>query len=379
MTRETVVELDVSKWPFPGKLNGDKSSISAKLGVLWRAAKFLEATPAAFATAPSISDAYERLEASWKDRELEQADPRGELLTAHAHHLANILNNLSEHPRAVLRSEHRMLKLQNVRRTDSKTLRWLSAQPGRNTAERAGARQRIKAPKRYETISTLENRVLRAFAALTVRETRAWLGAHDRMAASRLVIEAHQNRARRVEALLRIHGVQEAQPPVKPNFPLRFDVRYREIFRAWNELLRLRERTELEWMWQHRTFMELLSVRAAMKLREAAHRIKGCGMLAHAPVLGAKEIPNQGKYLAHSGVEGILLVSRRTEGQVVAFCCGDGVKMIGAVADTEHASSLWWNVSGTPTEGEALVGELPWTECDSWDCRLEKWAKGAIS
>ena len=241
----------------------------ARANQLRRSARVLDAAPSAFATEPSIGAAYHKLEELWNDQSLAEGDPRGELLARHARQLRGVLEDLGARPRAVLGTEHRLLKLQTVRRTDSKTLRWLSAQPGRNTAERAGARQRIKAPKRFETIEVLENRVLRAFAALTMREAASWL---DRAGdiASRSLVEAHSLRARRIEAILRERGVPEARPPVRPNFALRFDPRYREIWRAWLELRSQSTATESQWMWQHRTFTELLGLRAAMKLHQAA-------------------------------------------------------------------------------------------------------------
>ena len=158
---DTKIVLDIASWSEPKEHRP-----------LRRAAKILEAAPVVFATESSTSAAYERLNAIWNDETLEKGDPLGELLTEHAKKLVLVLEALRAHPRAVLRTEQRMIKLQDVRRTNAKTLRWLSAQPGRNTAERAGARQRIKAPKSYESIATLENRVLLAFAALTVRETK---------------------------------------------------------------------------------------------------------------------------------------------------------------------------------------------------------------
>ena len=254
----------------------------------------------------------------------------------------------------MLRTEHRMLKLQTVRRTDAKTLRWLSAQPGRNTAERAGARQRIKAPRRYETIATLENRVLRAFAALTVREAKSWL-ADPGTGAARAIIEAHQLRARRIETILRDRLVPEARPPVRPNFPLRFDPRYREIWRAWLELRERSAATELEWMWQHRTFMELLGLRGAMKLHQAARDRPDGGTLAHAPVLRAKSQPNQGRYLGDMGIRGTFGIARTRSVQTIEYRTGDDSGPLGAIATAGAGAEVWWDAQDNQT-GENWFG-----------------------
>lgn len=348
--------------------------------LLRRAAKVLEATPGAFSTEPSITAAYERLEKVWDDEELEEGDPLGELLVRHARRLRPVLEDLGVRPRAVLRTEHRMLKLQTVRRTDAKTLRWLSAQPGRNTAERAGARQRIKAPKRYETVVTLENRVLRAFAALTVREAKNWLESTNERGPHRAMIEAHQLRARRVETVLREREVLEARPPIQPNFPLRFDPRYRDIWRAWLELRACSTATELEWMWQHRTFIELLGLRAAMKIHEAVRSRPHGGTLAHAPVLRASNPPHQGRYLDDEGIRGTFAVIRNGPFRPVEYRTAGDDDPLGAVASAGKETELWWDALGSSDE-EGLVGELPWASGrdPDWDERLAKWAAGVMS
>ena len=266
-----------------------------------------------------------------------------------------------------------MLKLQVVRRTDAKTLRWLSGQPGRNTAERAGARQRIKAPKRYETIATLENRVLRAFAALTMRETKSWLITSG-TAAVRAIIEAHQLWARRIETILREREVPEAIPPVQPNFPLRFDPRYQKIWRAWLELRSRSIATEREWMWQHRTLMELLGLRAAMKLLQAVRGRSAGGTLAHAPVLRAMSQPNQGRYLGDEGIRGTFGIVRDGLLQTIEYRTGDDSRPLGAIATSGPGTEIWWDAQDLQTGKAGSVGELPWTDGDGWDAGLKKWA-----
>lgn len=369
----TVIAIEVSEWPGPqdGRLRRDGGRSRDR--VLRRAANVLDAVPGSFATEPSIGAAYERLERVWDDPRLEEGDPQGELLGRHARQLRGILEDLGARPRAVLRTEHRMLKLQTVRRTDARTLRWLSAQPGRNTAERAGARQRIKAPRRYETIATLENRVLRAFAALTVREAKNWL-TDPGTGAARAIIEAHQLRARRIETILRDRMVPEARPPVRPNFPLRFDPRYREIWRAWLELRARSAATELEWMWQHRTFMELLGLRGAMKLYQAARDRRDGGMLAHAPVLRAKSQPNQGRYLGDGGIRGTFGIARNGSVQTIEYRTDDDNGPLGAIATAGRGAEVWWDAQDLQTGKVGLVGELPWTDGHGWDAGLKKWA-----
>ena len=378
----TVLVVDVSKWPEPNATYTDDSVKRPRDRILRRAARVLDFAPGAFATEASVGGAYRRLERTWNNLRLEDDDPLGELLLRQARKLRSILEDLSARPRAVLRAEHRMLKLQEVRRIDAKTLRWLSGQPGRNTAERAGARQRVKAPKRYETIATLENRVLRAFASLTVRETKSWLARQKKGGPEKALVEAHQLRASRVEALLRERQVPQAAPPVQPNFPLRFDQRYREIWRAWQELRARNAAAELEWMWQDRTFMELLSLRAAMKLQQAVSAQPRAGTLAHASVLRRSAAPSQGSYLESEGVRCTFGAHGRSGGSIrtIEYGPNHAEGPLGAVAMASMSGSklpVWWNAVH-PDAATGVVGELPWTRGHAWEARLKKWAKGVV-
>ncbi len=380
----TVLVLDVTAWQGPqDDHRRDGQGRRPRVILLRRAGRVLSAAPTVFATEPSIGAAYDRLERIWNDERLEEGDPQGELLARQARQLRDVLEDLATRPRAVLRTEHRMLKLQTVRRTDAKTLRWLSAQPGRNTAERAGARQRVKAPKRYETIATLENRVLRAFAALTVLETKGWLANRASVpgmdGARKAIIEAHQLRNRRIESILREHMVPEARPPVQPNFPLRFDPRYREIWRAWLELRARSVAAELEWMWQHRTFMELLGLRAAMKLHQAIHDRSGNGILAHGPVIRTQGAPNQGCYLHDAGIRSTLGIVSNSPLEFIEYRTNDDGGLLGAIATAGPSSQIWWDAQDLHNDNDGSVGELPWTLAHAWDARLEKWAAKVIS
>ena len=379
VTPGTYLVMDVRDWPIPHDPRTSPGGDNPRVKNLRRALCVLDNAPGAFAAAPSISAAYDKLEKVWNDQRLEEGDPTGDLLKRHARRLRSVLEDLAARPRAVLRTEHRMLKLQAVRRTDAKTLRWLSSQPGRNIAERAGARQRVKAPKRQETIATLENAVLRAFAALTVREANTWLSVHSARVYDKSVVAAHQLRARKIEAHLKKRNVLEARPPVMPNFPLRFDPRYREIWRAWQELRNLSSKAEIEWMWQHRTFLELLSLRTSMKLHDAVRNRTDGGILSHGPVLGTQSSANQGRCLIDEAIGGSFGVSCGYSPRSIEFRSGNKVDVLGAVAEVGSGARIWWNAPGHADEMDCSVGELPWTQDHPWDERLQDWAEEVIS
>ena len=392
------LEFDVSEWPtaYQGQKDG-------KIKILRRAANILQIAPDAFAAASSIAKAYNNLEEIWKDENLGETDPQVELLIKQARQLRTVFDDLCARPRAILKTEHRMQKLQNVRRIDANTLQWLLSQPGRNTAERAGSRQRIKAPRRYETISTLENQVLRAFVALTVRVTKNMLINTQEFAPYKAILEAHCSRARRIENMLRERNVPEASPQIRPNFPLRFDPRYKKIWRAWLELRRQNSATEYEWMWQHRTFMELLGLRASMLFHKKSYSPPNNGNIAHFPILRASQSNQiQGCYLNSHGIRATYRIcnEQSEKGDIYQFCTvsSDGNLPLGAIIAinfTVNSSRvnaiLWWNNPKYYDKSKNYVGveALPWDVkqirrkewdwIDIWEDNLNCWIDTVVS
>ena len=380
----TILRFNVSEWP---------AHDDQQIQQIRRAANILQKAPDVFATVPSIAKAYVGLEADWKDSKLGERNPQVELLVRHARQLRSVFEDLCARPRAILHTEHRMQKLQNVRRIDAKTLQWLLAQPGRNTAERAGARQRIKAPKRYETSSTLENRVLRAFAALTVRATKALLTKTQEIPPHKEILKAHHFRARRIETMLRERNVPEAHDSVRPNFPLRFDPRYNKIWRAWLELRRESFATELDWMWQHRTFMEILGLRAAMIFHQRTLNPPGDGNVAHCPVQRtSNSMHNQGSHLDSDGIKATFRIRHKQSGkdnihEFRTVNSNDDLPL-GAIATIEFTvnssrvnATIWWNVPECSDNSTYSVGveALPWNHDNSWEANLNKWIDWVVS
>ena len=341
------LRLDIREWPSVG---GDQQ---IRLDKLRKASQFLISVPTIFATTPSISSAYERLEDLWE--KAEEVDPKSELLKKQAGQLGYILEQLAVRPRTVLRTQHRLLKLQAVKRTDNKTIQWLSSQPGRNTAERAGARQRILAPKRKMTINTLENQVLRAFVSLTVKETDIWINNHKDVRDKEL-IRAHKQRASRINQFLTDSGVSVAKPPVIPNFPLRFDPNYRKIWKAWGELRRMKSIEDLEWMWQDRTLMELDGLRIAMEFNKCVKKHDG-GPLTHGSIMLGKKLSDQGLWLNEDLVNAQFGFFKDGRINKVHFFSGNKVNSLGAVASTDLEKD-YFNNYGKSDEDRVDVSKL---------------------
>ena len=228
--------------------------------------------------------------------------------------------------------------------------------------------------KRRETIATPENEVLRAFAELTLREAKAWIEKHPG-GERRTRIEAHGMRAKRLATMLRTHGVAEARAPVIPNFPLRFDPRYHEIWIAWNELRRRARAKERDWMWQTRTWMELAGARAAMHLRQRVRTERGGGILTHAEVKGSRHGPRQGRYL-EGGLKLRLAWSKGTRLKIVSYDSTNQHRPAGSAAKAEDRV-VWYQTNG-PAAEVRRIGELPWNGGGAWEPNIERWSDQVI-
>jgi len=359
----TKLVINVSKWPLPEDNSRDR--------YLQRACKILEEVPKAYSTVSSIKSAYKQLHSLWNDKSFEEIDPKEIILKKQANSLRTILDELAARPRTILRSEHHMIKLQLLRRVDAKTLRWLSAQPGRNIAERAGSKQKVKAPKRYETIDTLENSVLNAFASLTVRESKKWIKEHGEKSSSGSIIAAHQMKAQRIEFFLREKKVPKAIAPVVPNFSLRFDHRYRAIWRSWLELMTMNFLSNKQWMWQDRTIFELFQLRASMKLYEYICSQPNAGILSHCPVFSEPEAPNQGSYIRINNEHCVFNFKLENSKKTIDFRFGNDQTCLGVIADVGLSNPLWFEYTSNSNEWDKT--------CEEWDRILNEWMKRSLS
>ena len=111
------------------------------------------------------ANVWPRLRAAWA-RAVNEEDPRMAEIVRQARDLAPIVRDVEKRIRRVLRRHRELTPLDRVQEMDRASMVWLSRQPGRQIAERAGASQRILATVRHENFDTLENRVLRAWLQL---------------------------------------------------------------------------------------------------------------------------------------------------------------------------------------------------------------------
>ena len=191
-------------------------------------------------------------------------EPTMEVLVEHARTLYPVLADLAASPRKVLRRIHRTVPIGAVAEMDGRTLRWLSKQPGRDTAERAGTRQTVLAPVREENLDTLENRTLRAVAEMSVRLVGESVVSDPK---KQELLAAYRRRCRTLDRDLRLRGVRIVQPGVSPNYVLQHDGRYRAVWAAWQALINHGRARDLVWNWQSRSWEEFCLLFALVACR----------------------------------------------------------------------------------------------------------------
>ena len=111
------------------------------------------------------ADVWNRLRLAWRNAE-EEDDPKILEIVIQAGKMRPFLKDLEKKIRRMLRREREKVQLDRVQEMDRASMRWLSKQPGKTLAQRAGSDQRVLAIVRKENFDTLENRVLHAYLLL---------------------------------------------------------------------------------------------------------------------------------------------------------------------------------------------------------------------
>ena len=196
-------------------------------------------------------DIWNRLRAAWKRAENE-ADPRMAEIVRQARNLDPILRNLTTRIRRVLRRHRELTPLDRVQEMDRASMVWLSRQPGRDIAERAGSTQRILATVRKENFDTLENRVLHSYSRLASDVAREWMREHPRAKESQRFQDVYSFRkcCRSMSSLMTELSVSTADAGITPNYVLLQDRSYHTVLEAWEKLLHRRKIEDDLWAWQ---------------------------------------------------------------------------------------------------------------------------------
>jgi hypothetical protein len=222
------------------------------------------------------SDTWGRLRNAWKRAE-DEAEPKMAEIVRQARSMLPVLRDLEKRIRRVLRRHRELTPLDRVQEMDRASMVWLSRQPGRSIAERAGSAQRILATVRRENFDTLENRVVHAYARLAADVAREWIREHPRAKNSLRYkqVEGFRKACRVLSRTLRELGVTIAPAGVQPNYVLMQDRSYREVHQGWLRLLLRRKIEDDLWAWQAETWTDfsVLSIILAIDELEEAELV----------------------------------------------------------------------------------------------------------
>ena len=232
------------------------------------------------------NDVWTRLRAAWKRAEDEE-DPRMSEIVKQARQLRPVLTDLEKRIRRVLRRHRELTPLDRVQEMDRASMVWLSRQPGRSVAERAGSDQRILATVRRENFDTLENRVLHAYTLLAADAAREWIREHPRARQSARFrdVDSFRKKCKSIAADLKAHDVLIATPGVTPNYVLMQDKSYHQVHDGWERLLKREKAIDDLWAWQAQTWTDF----AVLAVTLAIDELEEAQLVAQSPIVWKSE------------------------------------------------------------------------------------------
>lgn len=169
-----------------------------------------------------------------------------------------LVEQVAASPRRILSRDRRLVPLGRAQQIDASCLRWLTRQPGRTMAQRAGPRQMVRAVVRDPSIDTLENRVLRHFLELCRMAASRYLRNHRKHFGSPRMAAVQKFRAV-VDRLLSqtpIGRVGQLNRIPEPNYVLQFDDRYSIIWTWYVRLIRQEQEKDDLRSWHQRVWAE---------------------------------------------------------------------------------------------------------------------------
>ena len=194
----------------------------------------------------------------WRHADSTKEPPR-HLIVRIAEECGAWVVDLCRRPRQVLQRVRRQLPLAQAHDIDDACIRWLTRQPGRTTAERAGPRQRILAVAREDTVDTPENRVLRDFLRLSIEAAGRYIRTYRGPFSNSSRVSAVSRFSDTIHRLLRqspIAGVPNLVGEPSRNYVLQFDSRYARMWSYYDRLRRQEDARDNLLSWRHRLWME---------------------------------------------------------------------------------------------------------------------------
>lgn len=194
--------------------------------------------------------------------EAEIRESRMAVIVCIAEEMRNKLSVAVSSARKILLRHRDLVPMHRAQETDVACLRWYTRQPGENTAEKAGDKQRLMAVVRRESFNTLENQVLKDFAIRCKRESARYLQSEVRTP-----MQKKSSRAVKVQGYKKVcetalmnpvfEQIALPSPGFNPNYVLQNDMRYKEIWHWYRKLLKREHQEDSLWDWQPRTWADI--------------------------------------------------------------------------------------------------------------------------
>ena len=177
------------------------------------------------------SNVWKRLREAWLFAE-DSKKPKISEIVRQASKITPHIKDLEKKIRRILRRDREKIQLDRVQEMDRASMRWLSRQPGKTLAQRAGSDQRILAIVRKENFDTLENRVLHAYVLLAERVAQVWMDEHPKASATKRyeLVDKFRKFSRNFARQLKGMGVGKAEANTTPNYVLMQDRNYKEVY-----------------------------------------------------------------------------------------------------------------------------------------------------
>ena len=174
------------------------------------------------------------------------------------------LDSVSAGPRQVLERYRANTSISRIQELDAHCIRHFAQLPGRNTLEKAGAKQQLLSVRRRQAVDTLENRVARWVLQQLFMMASLWLQEHQAATGG---VRGQSETVSRVLTLRRMVSDWNMRPvfsqitdltdlPNQPNYPLQFELRYRQIWETYLAIRRDMRIFDEAWMWQRRVWAE---------------------------------------------------------------------------------------------------------------------------
>lgn len=192
-------------------------------------------------------------------------EPRMALIVKIAEQMHHRISHTVNAARKVLIRERQMMPAGRVAETDTTCLRWYIRQPGETMAQKAaGHRQSLLGVARVESYNTLENRVLKDFLFRCRLECNRYIdnevGKNLTLQRSRRAgqIRSYKNLCSNLKRNTLFDDLHKPPPGTPPNYVLRNDFRYREVWRNYVRLIKREDEEDRLWDWQSRTWADVV-------------------------------------------------------------------------------------------------------------------------